>query len=285
MDRKPRPAKMLRADYNARLIEWAAAAAEAAKASAEECSLLYNYAIVKENMNRRYRFPDRTHKFIPYAKALAGLSDDFVDHELGLVAFRRQGHANKYKAVVTNYAAHPLCVGNSAYLVSADYQGYLRRTVEETLGGALCLTLTGAAGDHHPLYPESGFAQAEVMGRALGTQAICRLFDAVGADEDTRLRTAYEPIRLLAREGPPFETSFSLLGIGPILLAGMPGELVGCLGAQGKRGGKGGGGAKLTEAGDQAISLFWKLYADFQSFLVKEEKALSLSKIKTEKKA
>ena len=50
-------------------------------------------------------------------------------------------------------------------------------------------------------------------------------------------------------------------------------------------GGKGGGGAKLTEAGDQAISLFWKLYADFQSFLVKEEKALSLSKIKTEKKA
>lgn len=39
-------------------------------------------------------------------------------------------------------------------------------------------------------------------------------------------------------------------------------------------GGKGGGGAHLTEAGEQAISLFWKLYADFQDFLEKEAKVL-----------
>ncbi len=42
-------------------------------------------------------------------------------------------------------------------------------------------------------------------------------------------------------------------------------------------GGKGGGGAKLTEAGEQAISLFWKLYADFQDFLEKEAKILGFS--------
>jgi molybdate transport system regulatory protein len=42
-------------------------------------------------------------------------------------------------------------------------------------------------------------------------------------------------------------------------------------------GGKGGGGAKLTEAGEQAISLFWNLYADFQNFLGKEAKVLGLS--------
>jgi len=43
-------------------------------------------------------------------------------------------------------------------------------------------------------------------------------------------------------------------------------------------GGKGGGGTKLTEAGEQAISLFWKFYADFQDFLVHEEKILNLSR-------
>lgn len=43
-------------------------------------------------------------------------------------------------------------------------------------------------------------------------------------------------------------------------------------------GGKGGGGTILTEAGDNAISLFWKFYADFQDFMAKEEKILGLSK-------
>ncbi|MFZ2197379.1 MAG: LysR family transcriptional regulator [Thermodesulfovibrionales bacterium] len=42
-------------------------------------------------------------------------------------------------------------------------------------------------------------------------------------------------------------------------------------------GGKGGGGARLTEAGEQAISLFWKLYADFQDFLEKEARVLGFS--------
>jgi len=35
-------------------------------------------------------------------------------------------------------------------------------------------------------------------------------------------------------------------------------------------GGKGGGGARLTEEGEKAVSLFWKFYADFQGFLERE---------------
>ena len=42
-------------------------------------------------------------------------------------------------------------------------------------------------------------------------------------------------------------------------------------------GGKGGGGARLTNAGEEAISLFWKLYEDFQGFLEKETKVLGFS--------
>ncbi len=40
------------------------------------------------------------------------------------------------------------------------------------------------------------------------------------------------------------------------------------------RGGKAGGGARLTEEGKQAVKLFWKIHAKFQRFLDKETKQL-----------
>ncbi len=36
-------------------------------------------------------------------------------------------------------------------------------------------------------------------------------------------------------------------------------------------GGRGGGGTCLTGAGDEAVSVFWKFYADLQEFLTEEE--------------
>ena len=43
-------------------------------------------------------------------------------------------------------------------------------------------------------------------------------------------------------------------------------------------GGKGGGGAILTEEGERALNLFWRFYDDFQKFLEKEGKILGFSK-------
>ncbi len=39
-------------------------------------------------------------------------------------------------------------------------------------------------------------------------------------------------------------------------------------------GGKGGGGARVTEAGERAIKLFWKFYDDLQNFLKREQTKL-----------
>ncbi len=39
-------------------------------------------------------------------------------------------------------------------------------------------------------------------------------------------------------------------------------------------GGKGGGGARVTQEGEKAIKLFWKFHEDFQKFLRREEKKL-----------
>jgi hypothetical protein len=241
-------------DYLDRLEAWSVKAAAAAKGNAEECDLRYNFTYADENMNRRYNFPDRRFLYIPANKQLLGASREYVDRELGIVAFRRKGTLNRYKAVLTNYTAHPLCVGNSSNLVSADFQGVLRRRVEETFADCLCLSTTGAAGDNHPLMPEGGFATAEAMGTALGRQTIARCYDAVAVDYDTQLRLAYPQVVLpwkdqatrqmlpekgareldpnaIPRTGPGLTTYVSLLGIGPILLAGFPGEVVAELGA------------------------------------------------------
>ena len=41
-------------------------------------------------------------------------------------------------------------------------------------------------------------------------------------------------------------------------------------------GGKGGGGARLTEAGEKAISEFWRLYERFSKFLKKEVRGFKI---------
>jgi molybdate transport system regulatory protein len=41
-------------------------------------------------------------------------------------------------------------------------------------------------------------------------------------------------------------------------------------------GGRGGGGARVTQAGKQAISLFWQFHANLQAFLKREEKKLQM---------
>jgi neutral ceramidase len=245
------PTPNCRRDYMERLQAWTVQAARQAKSSAEPCDLRYNFTFAAENMNRRYNFPDRRFLYIPDNKQLLGQSSEYVDRELGIIAFRRKGTLNRYKAVITNYTSHPLCVGNSSDLVSADYQGVLRRRVEETFEGCICLSTTGAAGDNHPLQPESGFATAEEMGTRLARQVITRCYDSVLADYDEQLRLAYPSITLKfkdaatrqmlpekqARKQKPrstraqYKTCMSLLGIGPVLLAGFPGEPVAELGA------------------------------------------------------
>jgi molybdate transport system regulatory protein len=59
-------------------------------------------------------------------------------------------------------------------------------------------------------------------------------------------------------------------------------DLVDSMNKQAKRpfvelatGGKGGGGARVTEDGERAIQFFWRFSEDFQTFLEKEQEKLS----------
>lgn len=63
-------------------------------------------------------------------------------------------------------------------------------------------------------------------------------------------------------------------------------DLVASMNRQSKRpfvelatGGKGGGGARVTEDGERAIQLFWKFSEDFEAFLKREQQKLSADEV------
>ncbi|HVO48358.1 MAG TPA: hypothetical protein VMT29_18730 [Steroidobacteraceae bacterium] len=79
-------------------------------------------------------------------------------------------------ATLVNYACHPTSVGGGNRLISPDYVGAMRETVERETGGAPCLFLHGASGD---LTPRRSFgpdiAAADLNGAELGHAALATL--------------------------------------------------------------------------------------------------------------
>ena len=93
----------------------------------------------------------------------------FADHEM--IIARIDDENEQPVATIVNYACHPTIMAHRNALVTPDYPGALRRTVEEIVGGK-CLFLQGAAGNSHP--KESFSSRAEDyhrVGKLLGLEA------------------------------------------------------------------------------------------------------------------
>ena len=74
-------------------------------------------------------------------------------------------------AVLTGYAAHPVVMGLENQLISPDFPGVVRRTVEQVTG-ATCLYLTGAAGNQATLsFLQGDWAEKERTGAIVGCEA------------------------------------------------------------------------------------------------------------------
>jgi len=71
-----------------------------------------------------------------------------IDPELGVI--RVDGADGRPLACLVNYACHGTAVGAHYLDWTADFPGYLARTVEENEPGCACLFLQGAEGDIHP---------------------------------------------------------------------------------------------------------------------------------------
>ncbi len=114
------------------------------------------------NTNRR-----RPHQ--PGRPMLGPNPDGFSDHEVGVI--RVDTADGQPLAVLVNYAAHPTILAWDYRLNSPDYPGTLRRTVE-TINGATCLFLQGAAGDQDTLRDYScKVDDARWIGKQVGIEA------------------------------------------------------------------------------------------------------------------
>jgi neutral ceramidase len=102
--------------------------------------------------------------------------DCFVDHEL--IVARIDNEAGQPLAILVNFAAHPTILAYDNRLISPDYPGTLRRMVE-SLSGATCLFLQGAAGNQVTLRDHTNqLEDARWVGRQLGLEAV-RLAEAI----------------------------------------------------------------------------------------------------------
>jgi hypothetical protein len=93
-----------------------------------------------------------------------------------LLVGRASDASGKTLATIVNYACHPTTIAWALPVLSPDYVGELRTTVEAATGGAPCLFLQGNSGE---LAPRDNYANdlavADQQGRVLGHAALSTL--------------------------------------------------------------------------------------------------------------
>ncbi len=104
---------------------------------------------------RRFRMKDgsiKTNPGVNNPDILEPIGD--VDERVSVLRFDREGAES---LVLVNFANHPDVVGGSK--ISADWPGFLRRTVEDALDNTKCIFFNGAQGDvnHVNVHPTGGY--------------------------------------------------------------------------------------------------------------------------------
>lgn len=116
------------------------------------------------NINRRMRAT-------PNSPAAVGRNESgAIDRDL--IVIRLDDAQGKPYAVLVNYQCHGIVLTYENKMVSPDWVGMMRKTVEQTLPGATTLFFQGAAGDQGPIEWGTGdLAVAHRLGTILGLQA------------------------------------------------------------------------------------------------------------------
>ena len=170
----------------ASVIDAAAKALDAASRAAVPCGVRYGET-TGAGVARNRRHLDRP-----------------IDPPLQVVSF--DGDAGPVAVLVT-YPCHPVVLDASNRLVSADYPGVLRAAVEAAYPTAVCVFMTGCAGDVNDGHaaeasytavasPRRTFDDVARVGRLLGEAAVGALSAASDVDTTSGLRVATVPVTL-----------------------------------------------------------------------------------------
>ena len=159
---------------------------------------------------RRYRMKDgtvRTNPGIDNPDILAPIGQ--VDESVNVLRFDQEGGKS---LVLVNYGNHPDVVGGCK--ISADWPGFLRRTVEKTLDNTRCIFFNGAQGDVNAVnvHPRGGdlndmfvdfddvirgYGHARYMGRVLAA-GVLQAYDKVNYVDISELKCLQRMIHVPA---------------------------------------------------------------------------------------
>ncbi|MCR4805601.1 MAG: hypothetical protein K5981_08100 [Clostridia bacterium] len=156
---------------------------------------------------RRYRMKDgtiQTNPGVGNPEVLEALGE--ADDSVGVLRFDREGGP---AIVLAHFADHPDTIGGC--VISADWPGFARRTVEKALDDTVCVLFNGAQGDvnHVNVFPRGGdlndlsldfddvmrgYGHARHMGRTVAG-AVMQVYDKVRYVDAPAVRAAQRVIR------------------------------------------------------------------------------------------
>jgi hypothetical protein len=176
--------------YREIVVRKIAGAVKQAAESLRAARLAYGQAPCRIGVNRRPTWPEaRTIRGYNYAGPLAPSVQTLSVTDPGGDPF----------ALLMLHACHPVVLGGSNLLLTADWCGYACGHVREATGGAVMpLLLQGCCGNINPIRG-GGFVEAEASGREVGRAALAALARAEplagagggGDTDDTEERLAY----------------------------------------------------------------------------------------------
>lgn len=156
-----RPGGHLVAGYLDRLREAVIATVRQALASETEATLTWNTGRCALATNRDLPDPDAP-------RFVCGFNPDRHADDTLLVGRITDDADGRVLGTLVNYACHPVTLAWENRLISPDYVGALRETVEANTGNAPCLFLMGASGE---LAPREQYTADTAIADAHGHQA------------------------------------------------------------------------------------------------------------------
>ncbi len=150
--------------WHENVVEKAAGAAWEAQQRLEPVHIGGSKGECRININRRFRAHDNQPEGV-------GMNPDgFVDHDV--IVARIDNATGNPIAVIVNYQCHGTVLAWENTHVSPDYPGFVRKAVEESIPGVICLFFNGGAGDQGPIEGFTGDLRVpERLGRILGFKA------------------------------------------------------------------------------------------------------------------
>jgi hypothetical protein len=147
--------------YNDSLVDKVAGACWAARRAMQPALVAGAKGSCPVNVCRRKPWKDRM--------ILGPNPDGYSDHEVGVV--RIDDLKGRPLAVIVHFSAHPTILAWENRLISTDYPGTLRRTVESMMNSP-CLFLQGSTGNQCTICDYSGRTEdARWIGRQIGIEA------------------------------------------------------------------------------------------------------------------